>query len=429
MQGTRSTRRFISPLIALALLASACSERTRPPVRSGEKGGTASSGLATTPPNGAVQVAFARTSYTSGSDATLTVHGTARRLRIRLFHAGWGRDGPLQGAPVSAWSRVARPGANLEVEIGSWPSGLYYARVDTPGRGSWYAPFVIRPRRLGEHRVAVILPTNTWQAYNFENGDSWYLDPTVHTIELHRPYLDGGVPPHYRGYDRGFLRWLAMHHDQPDFFSDDDVDATASGDALARAYRLIVVSGHEEYVTGHEFDVVQRYRDLGGNLAFLSANNFFYKVVKHGGRMDGRWRWRDVGRPEASLVGEQYVDWNHDRYSNRPFRVTGSRLAPWLFRGTGLGDGSIFGVYGIEIDAIADASPPGTKVLARIENIFGPGKTAEMTYYTTANGARVFSAGVMNFGGSALWPRVRTMIANIWTYLGASAASRPTPTR
>jgi hypothetical protein len=170
-------------------------------------------------------------------------------------------------------------------------------------------------------------------------------------------------------------------------------------------------------VTEHELDATVRYRDLGGNLAFLSANDFFYKVVKHGGEMDGRWRWRDLGRPEGALVGADYVDWNHGYYKNTAYDVTATRSAPWLFAGTDLRDGSRFGVYGIEVDAVGAGSPPGTKVLARIPNIFGPGESAEMTYYTTPQGAKVFSAGVMNFGGSALWPQVRTMIANLWTYL------------
>ena len=90
---------------------------------------------------------------------------------------------------------------------------------------------------------------------------------------------------------------------------------------------------------------------------------------------------------------------------------------PWLFRGTGLRDGDTFGVYGIEVDARTPSSPPGTRVLAHIPDIFGPGKSAEMTYYTTPAGAKVFSAGVMNFGGSALWPIVSTMLQNLWTEL------------
>ena len=117
------------------------------------------------------------------------------------------------------------------------------------------------------------------------------------------------------------------------------------------------------------------------------------------------------------MVGAQYVDWNHAKYPNKPFTVTGVAKAQWLFRGTGLHDGDTFGNYGIEVDAENAASPPATRVLATIANIFGPGETAEMTYYTTPAKAKVFSAGVMNFGGSALWPVVSTMMENLWAEL------------
>ncbi|HZQ15484.1 MAG TPA: N,N-dimethylformamidase beta subunit family domain-containing protein [Gaiellaceae bacterium] len=363
----------------------------------------------------AVQAAFALRSYAPGDPATLRFDGSAAGVRVAIFRAGWGRDGVLQGARVTAERTVAARGP-LRLRLGTWPSGLYYARVVTPGLGTWDAPFVLRPARLGANRIAIVLPTNTWQAYNDEGGDSWYFDSSVTHVDLARPYLDAGVPPHYRGYDRGFVRWLALNHVAADFLSDDDLDAL-DGEQLARAYDLVVFSGHDEYVTGREFDTTERYRDLGGNLAFLSANDFFYKVEKRGSTMTGRRRWRDLGRPEAALVGEQYVDWNHDRYPNRPFRVTGARRAPWLFAGTGLSDGSAFGVYGIEVDAVAPSSPPGTEVLARIAGIFGPGVSAEMTYYSTPRGAKVFSAGVMNFGGSSLWPPVRTMVANLIRHL------------
>jgi hypothetical protein len=58
-------------------------------------------------------------------------------------------------------------------------------------------------------------------------------------------------------------------------------------------------------------------------------------------------------------------------------------------------------------------------VLARIANAFGPGKSAEMTYYETARGAKVFAAGVINFGGSALWPHSSRMLDNLWRRLSA----------
>jgi hypothetical protein len=382
-----------------------------------EVDGDAASGLVNSPPNHAVQAAFTQRSYAPDGTATLHLLGGANGLQVSIYRAGAGHDGPLQGSPVDLSQTLHGSTRDVALTLGAWPSGLYYARVTTPGRGAWYAPFVLRPQRLGMHRVLVVLPTNTWQAYNFEHGDSWYLNPEIRTVDLARPYIDGGVPPHYRGYDRGFLRWLAIHHEAADVVSDDDLDQIASAGDLARAYDLIVFPGHEEYVTAHEYDLIQRYRDLGGNLAFLSANDFFYKVVKQGNLMKGRWRWRDLGRPEAALVGAQYVDWNHGRYRNRPFTVTGTEQAPWLFRQTGLRNGGSLGVYGIEIDALTNSSPPDTRVLARIPDIFGPGKSAEMTYYTTSRGAKVFAAGVMNFGGSALWPVVSTMMENIWTQL------------
>ncbi|TML64582.1 MAG: hypothetical protein E6G22_04015 [Actinobacteria bacterium] len=377
--------------------------------------------LAARPAAAPVEAFFARRSYAPGAAARLVVLGRASDLTVQLYRAGHGGEGPMEGRQVGGTLHAAAP-SRLTLPLGDWPSGLYYARLSASGR-SGYAPFVLRPRRLGEHRVAIVLPTNTWQAYNFrdDNGDgsadTWYASPAKTSVLLARPFEGDGTPPHYHGYDRGFMRWLALHGKQADFLSDDDLDAVARGDRLARAYDLVVFSGHHEYVTTHEYDLVERYRDLGGNLAFLSADNFFYRVVRHGDRIFREGRWRDLGRPEASLVGIQYVDWNHDTYKNKPYTVIGARRAPWLFRGTGFADGDSFGGYGIEIDARTAASPRGTRVLCRIPDAFGPGKSAEMTYYETPRGAKVFAAGVMNFGGSALWPGVSEMIANIWNEL------------
>src|SRR5581483_1955319 len=111
-------------------------------------------------------------------------------------------------------------------------------------------------------------------------------------------------------------------------------------------------------------------------------------------------------------------DWNHQIYKNKPYTVTGAEKAPWLFAGTGLHDGStISGTFGIEIDAKSSVSPAGTKVLATIRNEFGPGKSAEMTYYETARGAKVFDAGTINFGGAARRPVVAKMLENLWDRL------------
>ena len=372
------------------------------------------------------ECAFELRSYAPGESAVLVVwSGTGTTLRIdRVGHAAARARDPLAGALVTPAVRV-RSDRRLRVPIGDWPSGLYVARLRGPG-GEGLAPFVVRPKRLGEHRVAIVLPTNTWQAYNLRDvdgngvGDSWYAHSGVASVDLARPYLDGGVPPRFQGYDHGFLRWVVLHRIDADFLADDDLERVPTGDRLARLYDLIVFPGHEEYVTTHAFDVIERFRNRGGNLAFLSSNNFFYRVERRGRLLFKTGKWRDLGRPEAALVGVQYVDWNQNRYPNRPYTVTGASRAAWLFEGTRLRNGDRFGHYGIEIDARTSRSPHGIKVLARIGDAFGPGKSAEMTYYETARGSKVFASGVMNFGGSALWPDISRLVENLWRRLAVA---------
>src|SRR2546430_10388938 len=60
--------------------------------------------------------------------------------------------------------------------------------------------------------------------------------------------------------------------------SDDDLERVRSGDALARAYDLVVFSGHEEYVTKHAYDVAERYRDRKSTRLNSSHSQISYAV-------------------------------------------------------------------------------------------------------------------------------------------------------
>jgi hypothetical protein len=232
------------------------------------------------------------------------------------------------------------------------------------------------------------------------------------------------VPPYYRRYDLPFLRWLHATGRTPDFLAEEDVEAFGTGDALRARYDLVVYPGHTEYVAAREYDVVERYRDLGGNLIFLSANNFFWRVDRRGRTIRRVKLWRELGRPEARVLGTQYRA-NDNGRRQAPFVVQGADAAPWAFAGTGLGNGSLLGVevggYGIEIDATTPDSPSDvTQVLATIPDLFGPGLSAQMTYYEHPSGAKVFSAGVLDFGGSIAWcPPARRLVENVWRRLAA----------
>jgi hypothetical protein len=374
---------------------------------------------------GRLEAVFTAASYAPGAQARLAVTGAAGPIQFQLFRAGPERgatygDTTMRGMPVTDAKRAT--GGVIVVRVHHWAAGVYFASVRSGGQ-TVYAPFVLRAGPTFSPRVAVVVPTFTWQAYNLrdDNGDgtvdSWYADDTVASVAERRPFARRGVPPHFRQYDLGFLRWYARSGRQAAFLADEDLDAVVSPAGLARRFDLIVFPGHEEYVTEHIYDLVTGYRDRGGNLLFLSANNFFARVDRHDGRLTRVGRWRDLGRPEAALVGIQYVDWYQERYPNAPYVVTGVARAPWLFRGTQLRNGSRFGTFGIEIDARAAASPPGVEVLATAQDIFGAGNSAELAFYRTASGAKVLGAGVLNFGGSAMVTPVGRLIANAWDEL------------
>ena len=378
-----------------------------------------------------VEAAFPRESYAPGSTAKLVISNRAPGLTIQLFRVGPERivtrsDSTMRGIAVTPKRSIGSSSGRriVRIRVGDWPSGLYFARLAaSDGRGG-FAPFVVRPRRLGESRVALVMPTLTWQAYNLRDddgdgkGDSWYANWKHKTVRLGRPYLNRGVPYNFRRYDLPLLRWLAQTGREVDVLAQSDVEA-ASPRVLARAYQLIVFPGHHEYVTRREYDVVERYRDLGGNLMFLSANNFFWRVDRRGEVIEKTELWRKVGRPEAALIGVQY---RANARFRAPWIVRAVPASSWVYAGTGLRHGSRFGFGGIEIDETVAASPHGVQVLAEIPDVFGPGFTAQMTYYETPAGARVFAAGAFFFHRLLETDRaIARIVENLWNRLALGA--------
>ena len=324
-----------------------------------------------------VEAAFTRRSYLPEEPMALRVQADAPSFTLTFLRVGHGpdpnlRSDELTGLPMGDavtidWSGKRSRTRTITVQSGDWPTGLYTAKLETSEGRMGFAPFVLRPKTPSAKRVAAVLPTNTWQAYNLYDadgdgwGDTWYaggLPPVL----LDRPYRDRGVPPRFRRYDFPFLRWLEKTRREPDILADDDLEAFPSGDELRRLYDLVVFPGHSEYMTAHAYDVVERYRDLGGRLVFLSANNFFWGVEKQGNAMRRGAKWRTASRPEARLCGVQYRA-NDDGRRQAPFVVSDPGATPWLFAGTGLGMGDTLGEevggFGIEIDMTTADSPAG----------------------------------------------------------------------
>ena len=102
-----------------------------------------------------------------------------RRARRRPGRAGVRAGGRAHGAPHR--SRAGPSGAVLPAAVRAGREARLRALRPAPG-----------PPRASS-RVAVVLPTNTWQAYNFRDvdgngvGDTWYADPHYNGVDLTRP--------------------------------------------------------------------------------------------------------------------------------------------------------------------------------------------------------------------------------------------------
>ena len=356
---------------------------------------------------------FGRESYAPGDVAILHVDTRARPVLLEVVDAA--TDEAVAGP------RRARSG-RVGVRVGHWRPGVYVARLSWRDVVVASAPLVVRASPGSRPRVAVVLPTNTWQAYNFTDadadgeGDTWYASRRRESARLDRPYMGDGLPPFFHRYDLPFLRWLGARGHDADVLGDTDLDRVPDAAALARRYDLLVFPGHHEYVTQHELDLIEGFRDRGGNLAFLSADALHWRVERHGDvlRRKEQWRAATHPRPEAAIVGVQYRA-SDDGTHRGAYVVRRTGCAPWLFTDTGLVRGSRFGWSGVEISATTADSPAGTCVVAEIPGLLGPGRSAQMTYYETAAGARVFAAGSFCFVNRTRV--ISRLLDNLWARL------------
>jgi hypothetical protein len=254
-----------------------------------------------------VDAAFAGRSAVPGAPVTLVVRTDARTLTVQMLRSGAEAvptyaNNEIKGIPVGDpqtvdWRKHANAPAPIALTVGSdWATGIYTAQITADDGRVGFAPLVVHPVAPRPTRVAVVIPTSTWGAYNFYDadgdgwGDTWYARWHTTHVDLTRPHATRGVPYRYRSYDLAFQHWLSQTGKDVDMYADEDLEGFAPTD-LRAAYDLLVFPGHTEYVSGALYNLVETYRDLGGNLMFLSANNFFRRVAD-----------RRVARPGTSRV-------------------------------------------------------------------------------------------------------------------------------
>ncbi|MDB5306220.1 MAG: dmfA2 [Gemmataceae bacterium] len=341
-------------------------------------------------------------------------------------------------------------------------SGLYYFRAVTASGRRFAFPWVVAPIRP-KAAVAVLASTITWNAYNNFGGRSNYIHadglpptPTVNSrVELKR-YNDTGhftwgaddYPPlsfdrpepfnhidfderitdpiegrqacHLAPAEWRLLGWLEREGFGYDYYAENQLD---DGTLDLSAYKVLVTAVHPEYWTRRMYEVVKRWVfERGGKLVYLGGNGLNCEVelrpdgsmVCHNGKLSGLdvaglggvdSRYAIRHESEASLLGVVFTP--AGAMTGAPYRVVDG--SHWVFAGTGLKTGDVFGekclhqrcpggASGHETDKVSAASPANTHRLARGLNPDDGG--ADMVIFDTPSGGAVISVGSINYVSS-----------------------------
>lgn len=378
-------------------------------------------------------------SYFPGDEVVIFAHVPNGHLFVDLIRHGI-TDTPMmrrvraQGTPQNYSSCAYANGADWQETVRltlpeELPSGYYSVKL-SDREDTFLIPIVVRSLAASGD-VVLLASTNTWQAYNDWGGASFYAYhwasalPYESATKIHfrRPH----PPPasiyrdelHLRGAELKLSRWLESSNRPYDLIADTDLH---NDFASISRYKVLILSTHPEYWSERMYDHLEAFQRQGGNLMYLAGNGLYRKVTLDGAQMELRrdgsrhthdgtrgGLWRDLGRPEARVLGVQFTRAGQLTY--HPYVVHDE--THWIYAGTGLENGDAFGVAGAsgyETDKISASSPPAAQLLAKGTNLQAsdelgraqadPNGGAAMTCFTTPGGGKVFSAGSVSYGGA-----------------------------
>lgn len=369
-------------------------------------------------------------------------------------------------------------------------SGVYFAlltRTDTGGTS--HITFVVRNQAS---RSAVLFQTSdpTWQAYNTYGGSDFYqgaANGRAYKISYNRPIVTRDANSgrdFYYANEYPMVRFLEKNGYDVSYFSGVDTDRFGS---LLKNHKVFLSVGHDEYWSGAQRGNIEAARDAGVNLQFLSGNEGYwrtryepsadssatayrtlvsYKETWSNAKIDpsSEWTgtWRDprfapqsagAGKPENALTGTLYMSnfsdlavtvsakegksrlWRNTSLANLATNTTAT-LAPHTigyesnedldngFRPAGL----------IRLSTTVGAVP---QYLQDFGNEVAAGTTTHhLTLYRAPSGARVFSAGSVQWtwgldqnhdgDGGPADVRMQQAQLNLLADMGAQPATRDT---
>ncbi len=361
------------------------------------------------------------------------------------------------------WNRVGYVSSqHSQHVIAPERSGLYYIHLEGKSGAEFSFPWVVAPNESSAP-IAVLASTNTWNAYNNFGGRSNYINPNglppVPAVNVRREnpryranvmrefFPQNACPPlsferpepfnhialatrvtdpirgrnesHLAPTEWRLLGWLEREGYSYDLYADYQLhDGTLQLDA----FKILILNTHPEYWSGEMYYRVKEWVfERGGKLMYLGGDgidgpieflgdaamrhsNPFENVDISGANPEGTEEIRfDVPfESPAKLLG--VVLTTEGIMSGAPFRVFDE--SHWVFEGTGLKNGDLFGIEslherahggasGHETDKISRSSPKDLAHLAKGINPDNGG--SDMVYHETTSGGAVFSVGSITY--------------------------------
>ena len=239
--------------------------------------------------------------------------------------------------------------------------------------------------------------------------------------------IEGRQACHLAPAEWRLLGWLEREGYKYDLYADYQLHGNVLN---LDAYRVLILGVHPEYWSEAMYRVVKRWVfERGGRLVYLGGNGLNCKVeFQDGGtamRCLNQWpagyesRFHYQVESEANLLGVVYSD--AGAMTSAPYEAVAADH--WVFAGTGLKRGDVFGTRilhqrygegasGHETDKISASSPQNTVLLAKGLNPDNGG--AHLAYFETPSGGAVFSAGSITYPTGLLCdPTVSRIAANV----------------
>ena len=322
---------------------------------------------------------FDTTSIRCGHGATLSLVG-AKSAWVEIYRMGY-----YKGLGARRLGSVSINNGWKFVATDKYLPGQYLFKLTSEKRAATFVPLVIsNPDSASD--LTFISSVLTWQSYNQWGGSSLYKGPDgkretrASSVSFQRPY-DGDGSGQFQYMEFPVIKAAEKLGLSINYAADIDLNSNVH---LLDKTKSIVLGGHSEYWTTKMRDAVEFAVDRGVNLIVLGGNTAYNRIDIDGKEISNIKSWRDLGRPEVTLLGSQYLTLGFHRDM-----VIETNLWPFDVLPK---DSIIKGVVGYEADTPITFNGPPVETIARSSILPNEKSVPAMaTYYTRKSGAGVLN--------------------------------------